>query len=195
MTGGHRLSPSPSPLVGSTEGRDHLPGEESETLGAGVAPEADDEARYPPLHALAQPRDDLVGRARGTELRGAGQEADLLVHLLGPPPRLVAGETDGAHRLLRDLDLVEAPADPLAVSAQHLELRADLAMEGAEVVPDVGVAGHEPEQDLLAGAADEDGGMRLAGRPRAAAGVLDVVVRAVEGRQLLGPHPFQDLEP
>src|SRR5213596_3755774 len=95
--------------------------------------------RYPPLHALAQPRDDLVGRARGTELRGAGQEADLSVHLLGPPPRLVAGEADRTHRLLRDLDLVEAPADPLAVAAQHLKLRADLAVEDAHVVPDVRV--------------------------------------------------------
>src|SRR2546425_4723884 len=154
--GEHRLSPSPSPLVGSPEGRDHLPGKESETLGAGVAPEADDEARYPPLHALAQPRDDLVGRARGTELRGAGQEADLSVHLLGPPPRLLARQSDCTHRLLRDLDLVEAPADPLAVAAQHLELRADLAVEDAHVVPDVRVAGHEPEKNLLAGPADEN---------------------------------------
>ena len=39
----------------SAEGRDHLAGEESRALGAGMAPEADDEARYPPPHALAQP--------------------------------------------------------------------------------------------------------------------------------------------
>src|SRR5437016_1090068 len=44
-----------SRLRESAEGRDHLSGEESEALGAGMAPEANDEARYPPLHALAQP--------------------------------------------------------------------------------------------------------------------------------------------
>jgi len=62
------------------------------------------------------------------------------------------------------LDRVVVAALGLAVAAQHIQLPPQL--RGVEDVARVGVPGDEPERLLLAGAADEDGRMRLADRLR-----------------------------
>ena len=65
------------------------------------------------------------------------------------------------------LDRVVAAPLGVAVRTQHVELVAEL-VDRAAVVPDVGVARDETEEDLLAAAADEDRRMRLAHRLRIA---------------------------
>src|SRR2546422_2903136 len=116
-----------------SERRDHFPGKELEALARRMASEAHDEGGDAHVDVLPQAPDDLVGCAGGAEIRGAGEEADLLVHLGGPASRLVLRRGDRGDGLLRDLDLSRVPVETRTVRPEHPELVRQLEMGRAAV--------------------------------------------------------------
>ena len=76
---------------------------------------------------------------------------------------------------------------------QHAHLVPEVLHVGGREVPDVGVARHDAQGELLAAAADDEGRIRLLDRLRLAAGLLELVVAPVEVGELLGPEPPGDL--
>src|SRR5439155_3891319 len=93
--------------------------------------------------------------------------------------------------LLRHLERVEVATDPPAAPAEGLDLGAAIALQGGEVVPDVGVPGRDAHEHALAAAAAQDA--RPAHGLRLAQGVAHDDVLALERDALLGPQALQDL--
>ena len=95
--------------------------------------------------------------------------------------------------MLRDFDLGGIAADRAAVPGEDVSLACHVGVVDAEVVPDVGVAGDQPQEHSLAAAAHQQRQARLHGL-RVADGVAHREVLAFERRALRAPHAAQDGE-
>src|SRR5262249_6160610 len=124
----------------------HLATEEAHVLRIRAAPEAHDAAADAEGPVALDAGADLVGSAGQGELGAPLEEGELVEHRLRSSGGVGAVERDGRERLLRDQDVRRvAPYGP-AMRAQDLPLARDLGMIHAQVVPDVGVAGDQPEE-------------------------------------------------